>query len=231
MIIPLVTYSPVCFLATPKPKPHPAVPYAEVQSVLSLVRAYSRGWWATRLAFEFLVLTTVRSLEVRGALWTEMDFQRALWIVPAERMKARKEHRVPLSARALEVLGEARDLGQGHSLVFPSKTGRVISDATLSVMLLRLGVDGVPHGFRSSFRDWAAERKVPWDLAEGCLAHRVGDATAKSYFRSDVLDLRREVMDAWAEYLTPEPVPLLTPRPVSSVTATVPKTSPSSERQ
>ena len=104
-----------------------------------------------------MVLTAVRSGEVRGATWGEVEVSRGVWIVPAERMKASQEHRVPLSSRALEVLREAEEFADGSGLVFPSPRSKPLSDSTLSKLLRELGVQAVPHGFRSSFRDWCAD--------------------------------------------------------------------------
>ena len=110
------------------------------------------------LAFEFLVLIAARSGEVRGMTWAEVDIETAAWTVPAGRIKADREHRVPLSTRALEVLTRARELSDGDGLVFPSATGKMISDSTMSKLCRENGINAVPHGFRSSFRDWASER-------------------------------------------------------------------------
>ena len=124
------------------------------------------------LAFEFLVLTACRSGEVRGALWNEMDFDARDWRIPAERMKTQREHRVPLSGRALAVLREAQRLADGSGLVFPSARGRLLSEAATAKMVRNLRIGAVPHGFRSSFRDWAAERTdVPREVCELALAH------------------------------------------------------------
>jgi integrase len=162
---------------------------------------------ATRLAFEFLALTAARSNEARLATWREMDLQSATWKVPAERMKARREHKVPLSGRSLEILGEARELnGHDTELVFPAgRRGKTLSDMTLTVLLRRLGIPAVPHGFRSSFKDWCMEVRGGddrWFLSEAALAHNLGGPTQMAYARSDLLELRRPLMEEWDEFLS-----------------------------
>ena len=178
-----------------------ALPHAQVGEALARVRA-SRAHRATALAFEFLVLTASRSGDVRGARWVEVDEAAATWTVPPARMKAKLEHRVPLSARAVAVLDEARELADRSGLVFPSPTGRVLSDSTLSKLLRELGIGAVPHGFRSSFRDWAAERTdVPREVCELALAHVNSDRVEAAYRRSDLFERRRQLMQDWSEYL------------------------------
>ena len=173
-----------------------------------MVRAVreSQGSLAARLAFEFLVLTAARSGEVRGAVWSEFDLEAAVWTIPGERMKGGREHRVPLSDRALALLDEARALDDGSGLVFPSPVGRKpMSTSTFSQLLRELDIDGVPHGFRSSFRDWCSEfARAPGEVAEACLAHVVKGVEG-AYARSDLLDRRRNLMQRWARYLNPEP--------------------------
>ena len=178
-----------------------ALPHGEVGAALAKVRA-SEAWPATKSAFEFLVLTACRSGEVRLARWDEFDIEEATWTVPADRMKAAREHRVPLSQRALEVLHEARGLADGSGLVFPSPTGRALSDSTLSKLLRELGIDAVPHGFRSSFRDWCGEcSNAPREVAEAALAHVVRNKTEAAYARSDLFEKRRQLMADWAGYV------------------------------
>ncbi len=181
-----------------------ALPHREVAGAIAAVRA-SKAWWATKAAFEFLVLTAARSGEVRRATWREIDIDVAAWTVPAERMKANTEHRVPLSRRAIEILNQARVTGDGHELVFPSMRGKVLSDMTLSKLVKEQGIAAVPHGFRSSFRDWAAEQTgARHDVIEACLAHSVRNPTVAAYARSDLFERRRRLMDDWAEYLAGE---------------------------
>ena len=178
-----------------------ALPHAAVGAALAKVRA-TGAYIMTRLAFEFVVLTASRSGEVRGMEWTELDLETATWTVPASRTKAGRDHRVPLSTRAVEVLTEAREYADGSGLVFPSARGRVMSDMTLSKLLKENDVGAVPHGFRSSFRDWCGETGVAREVAEACLAHVIENKAEAAYARTDLLDRRREVMQAWADYVT-----------------------------
>ena len=182
---------------------HPALPYADVPAALAAVEA-SSSREVTKLAFTFLVLTAARAGEVRGARWSEIDTDAATWTVPAERMKARREHRVPLSKQALNVLERARALGSVKGLVFPSnrRNGGQLSNMAFSMTLRRCGLDAVPHGFRSSFRDWTLEQTAtPWAVAEAALAHVLGDSVASAYARTDLFERRRELMDEWSEFL------------------------------
>ena len=179
----------------------PSVPHGEVASAIRAVQA-SRARPAVKLALEFLVLTAVRSGEVRGAVWAEIDLAARLWTIPAERMKMQRPLRVPLCARAAQVLEVAHTLGDGEGLVFPTARGARIDDMALSKLLRDLGIGGVPHGFRSSFRDWAAERTdYPREVVEAALAHVVPNKVEAAYARSDLLERRRPLMDDWAEYL------------------------------
>ena len=181
---------------------HLALPYAEVGGAVRRVRE-SGGWLGTKLAFEFLVLTAARSGEVRGARWPEIDGDS--WTIPAERMKAKVEHRVPLSPRAQAIIAEARDIPRtaaARQLVFPGLRGRALADATISKLLREIGIGAVPHGFRSSFRDWAAEcTDTPHAVMEAALAHTIKNRSEAAYARSDLLAKRRELMDAWADYV------------------------------
>ena len=181
-----------------------ALPHREVAGAIAAVRA-SKAWWATKGAFEFLVLTAARSGEVRLATWREFDVETAEWTVPAERMKANREHRVPLCRRATEILSQAHAIGDGREFVFPSMRGTPLSDMTLSKLVKELGIGAVPHGFRSSFRDWAAEQTgARHDVIEACLAHAVRNSTVAAYARSDLFERRRRLMDTWGEYLAGE---------------------------
>ena len=179
-----------------------ALPYAQVPDAVVRVRE-SSAEVPTKLTFEFLVLTAGRSGEVRAAEWGEIDWETATWEIPAARMKARRPHRVPLSGRAIEILREASRFGDGQGLVFPaSRSGRAASSMTFTALLRRLGIPAVPHGFRSSFRDWVIEQtSTPWTVAEAALAHNVGNSTEAAYMRSDLFDQRRALMDAWAKYV------------------------------
>ena len=178
---------------------HRALPCAEVAGTLAKVRG-SDAVLSTKLALEFLALTAARSGEVRNAVWAEMDLPRATWVVPAGRAKTGREHRVPLSGRSLGVLDEARELRDQSHLVFPSVRGKPISDNTLSKLFRELEIPGVPHGLRSSFRDWCAETGGDRDAAEACLAHSLGPVES-AYARSDLFERRRMLMEQWAQYL------------------------------
>jgi integrase len=167
---------------------------------------------STKLALEFLVLTAARSGEVRGARWDEIDLQgagldsrsaAATWNIPAERMKAKKPHSVPLCARALELLYAAEELTDGSGLVFPGmRQGRTLSDMTLSKLVKELGFDADVHGFRTSFRTWAQEQtNFPREIAEAALAHGVRDRSEAAYARSNHIEKRRKMMESWAAYL------------------------------
>ena len=178
-----------------------ALPHREVASAIGKVCA-SGAKPVVKLAFELLVLTATRSGEVRGAAWTEIDLNDGVWTIPAGRSKTNREHRIPLSRRALEILEEARALGRGSPLVFPSLRGRPLDGTAFTRMLKRLGINAVPHGFRSSFRDWAAEETDhPREVAEAALAHVVRNQVEAAYRRTDLFDRRRRLMADWADYL------------------------------
>ena len=180
-----------------------ALPYREISGVLKAIES-SGASTVVRLALQFLIFTAARSGEVRGAVWSEIETDRQVWRIPGKRMKAGAEHRVPLSRRAIEIIERTRALGDRSEFVFPSpvRQDRPISDATLSKLLRTTGLAGqaTVHGFRSSFRDWCADTGQPRELAEAALAHTVGGVEG-AYFRSDLFEQRRKLMDAWAEYL------------------------------
>ena len=178
-----------------------ALPFAEVGAALAKVKR-SNAYKGTVLALQLLVLTACRSGEVRLATWEEVDFEAETWTVPASRMKAKRDHRVPLSTRALEILHEARTLSDGSGLVFPSAHGRAISDNTISKLLRELGIEAVPHGFRSSFRDWAAEcSDAPREVCELALAHVNSDRVEAAYRRTDLFERRRTLMEEWSGFV------------------------------
>ena len=181
---------------------HRALPYRELPAALGAVRG-STASPSVKLAFEILALTACRSGEVRGMTWDEVDLEKVTWTVPATRMKAGKLHRVPLSLRALAILREAHSLNQGDGVVFPApRSGGILSDMAFTQMLRRLGLDFVPHGLRSSFRDWAAEQTdAPHAVMETALAHTIGNATEAAYARSDLFELRHGLMEKWGNYL------------------------------
>ncbi len=179
----------------------PALPHRDVAATVETVRA-SGAAPVVKLAFEFLVLTAARSGEVRGAEWTEIDTEEHVWTVPATRTKAKREHRVPLTRRAEQVLDAARTLSNGNALVFPSPRGKRFNDMALSGLLRTLEVPAVPHGFRSTFRDWAAEEtNHPREVVEAALAHVVQNKVEAAYARSDLFERRRRLMDDWSAYV------------------------------
>ena len=180
-------------------KHYKALPHAQVAVALEKIRS-SDAWEGLRLCLDFVVLTATRSGEARLARWEEIDLEAATWTVPEARMKAGREHRVPLSDRAVAVLRRAGEITGTSGLVFPSVTGLALQNAPLSKLLRDLGIKSTVHGFRSAFRDWAAETGVDRGVAEAALAHTVGGVEG-AYLRSDLFARRREVMQAWADYV------------------------------
>ncbi len=186
-----------------------AMPYADVPAFVARLQLV-RGMGA--FALEFAILTAARSGEVREACWREIDVANAVWTVPAERMKAGRVHRVPLTGRALEILHTVAQLRPAKdyedALVFPStKRSRPLSDMTLAAVLRRHGGDKfTPHGFRSAFRDWAGDAtSFAREVAEAALSHAVGDEVERAYRRGDALEKRRDLMAAWERYITMPP--------------------------
>ena len=178
-----------------------ALPYDQVGAALAKIRQ-SEGNLSAKLALEFMVLCAVRSGEARNSRWDNIELERAAWTIPAERMKAGREHRVPLSDQALEILDDASAIRDGD-LVFPSsRRDKPMSSAALVRLLRECCIDAVPHGFRSSFRDWAAERtETPHAVMEAALAHTTRNAVEAAYARSDLFQRRRELMRQWSDYL------------------------------
>ena len=190
--------------AMPAVKAHfRALPYQEVPAALDTVEA-SGASLAAKLCLRFLVLTTARSGEARAATWAEINPESRTWTVPASKMKGGKEHRVPLSDAVVTVLEQARPLRDRFGLVFPApmKPGRPLSDMSLTKLLRDTGLAtrATVHGFRSSFRDWCAETGKSREIAEAALAHTVGGVEG-AYFRSDLFQRRRQLMDQWSAYL------------------------------
>ena len=181
-----------------------ALPYQEVGQALETIDT-STASESAKLALRFTTLTACRSTEARGAQWDEIDLERAVWTIPGGRMKTGIAHRIPLSSQAVGVLRLAKRLDDGSGLVFPSAQapGRAMSDMTLTAVLRRTGLAerATVHGMRSSFRDWCADFAVPREIAEASLAHVVGGVEG-AYLRSDVIERRRPVMEAWANFLT-----------------------------
>ena len=181
-----------------------SVPHAKVGAAVSKIRADSVAREKTKLALEFLILTATRSGETRGATWGEIDRETATWSIPGERTKTGNAQRVALSPAALDVLDRAAqhsDSTDPDALIWPAKTGRVMGESTLPILCKRAEVGGTPHGFRASFRSWAADHGVRRELAEAALGHVVGGVEGR-YQRSDLLEGRREIMSRWAEYIT-----------------------------
>jgi integrase len=177
--------------------------YNEVANCLVTVKA-SGATDAAKLALELIVLTACRSGEVRGALWSEIDLDKAEWTIPAQRMKAGNAHRIPLSGRAVEVIEAAKALGNGSGLVFPSlTTGKALSDMTLSKLVKELGFDADVHGFRTSFKVWAQEKSnASREVSEMALAHTIQNKAEAAYAQSDLFEKRRKLMDAWSTNLS-----------------------------
>lgn len=178
---------------------HEAVPYKDVAQVVAGVSS-AAGQGAKALLFQ--VLTAVRSGEAREAVWGEFDLEAGVWTIPAERMKARREHRVPLSKQALALLaGQAHR--EGCDYVFPSGSGKALSDMTLTAVMRRMELTAVPHGFRSTFRDWAAEcTDYDKDVVEMALAHTIESKVEAAYRRGDLLEKRSQLMQDWADHCT-----------------------------
>jgi integrase len=181
---------------------HRALPVAEVSAFMHRLR--NVGGMGAR-ALEFAILCASRSGEVRGATWAEIDLAAKLWTIPQKRMKAKREHRIPLSDAAVDLLNNLPHVA-GSEFVFPSTSGKPLSDMTLSAVTRRMGVDAVPHGIaRSTFRDWAGDHtSYPRDLCEAALAHTLA-GTEAAYRRSDGVERRRPMMQDWAKFLAKPP--------------------------
>lgn len=181
-------------------KHHPAMPYADLPAFMTRLSA-TGGTWG-RLALEFVILTAARSQEARLATWDEIDMENGLWTVPADHMKMRREHIVPLSPEALTVLHRAMAIKRaGTDLIFPGANGGSMSDMTLLGVLRRMNEETTVHGFRSSFRTWVAEEtEFPGEVAEAALAHQNPNEVERAYQRGGMLDKRRKLMDAWGAY-------------------------------
>ena len=179
---------------------HASLPYDDAPAFVTALRA--RGDTVAALALEFTILTAARTNEVIGAHWNEIDTRSAVWTIPAERMKALREHRIPLCPRALRVLERARALHNG-GLIFPGRFDQPLSSASMMAALKRMNrADLTVHGFRATFRTWAAERTTfPREVAEAALAHLVGDDTERAYQRGDLFEKRRRLMAEWGEYI------------------------------
>ncbi|WP_292532181.1 site-specific integrase [Methylocystis sp.] len=183
---------------------HSAMPFAEVPTFIARLRGDSEQGEITRLALEFLILTATRTGEVLGAKWQEFDELGQVWTIPDYRMKAARTHRVPLSSRCLEILERAKLLSAGSKFIFPGRTNtRPMSNMVFLMTLRRMDVPFTAHGFRSSFRDWAAEcTSYSQEICEMALAHTVSNKVEAAYRRGDLFDRRRALMEEWASYLT-----------------------------
>lgn len=183
---------------------HRAIPVADAPGFIARLR---RQAGVASLALEFLILTAARSGEVRGAIWDEFDLENRVWTIPASRMKTAKQHRVPLSPAAIRILSALpRTAGVPH--VFHGPRSRPLSDMSLSAVMRRMGADGVPHGLRSTFRDWAAEKtSYSSEVIEMALAHAIPNRVEAAYRRGDLFTKRLSLMADWADYLGP---PLVT---------------------
>jgi integrase len=178
-------------------KHFPALPWQEIGGFMRDLRK-RKGMGAR--ALEFAILTAARSGEIRFATWDEIDFEGKVWTIPAERMKAGHEHRVPLTDGAIRLL-ESLPKFEGSPYVFPAVRGGALSDMSISAVCRRMRVDAVPHGFRSTFRDWCSENtNFSREVAEMALAHTIESATEAAYRRGDLFMKRRRLMDAWAEF-------------------------------
>lgn len=175
---------------------HKAMPYAEIPA---FVRALHKRGAVAALALEFAILTAARSGEVIGATWQEVDLKAGLWTVPSDRMKAAKEHRVPLSPRAIEILQSVKALGSTY--LFPGARGGKLSGMAMAMLMRRMKINATVHGFRSGFRDWAAEQtSYAQEVAEMALAHTIGSAVERAYRRGDMFEKRRRLMADWGEF-------------------------------
>ena len=185
---------------------HAACPYVEVSKLVAAVRD-SNSQDIVKLAFEFTILTAARSGDTRGAEWSEIKWDDRMWVIPGSRMKAKKEHRVPLTARCLEILRQAQELTKQSPLIFcHPKTKKPFSDAIFTSLLHKgLEVPYTMHGFRSSFRDWGSEKtNHPRELLEVSLAHLPGDQTEHAYWRGDMIERRMALMEDWSGFASPQ---------------------------
>jgi integrase len=180
---------------------HAAMPYADLPGFVQKLRGDDVG--IPDLAFEFLILTAARTGEVLEAKWDEIDQELAAWTIPASRMKAGREHRVPLPPRCIELLQEAEPMAAGSDFVFPGRSGnKPMSNMVLLMTMRRVKSAYTVHGFRSAFRIWASERtNFPREICEAALAHIIKDKTEAAYNRSDLFEKRRELMATWAAFV------------------------------
>jgi len=196
------------------PKHHSALPYQVVPTFIAGLKTAETSE-SIRLAFELLILTATRTNEVLRATWAEVDLNAKVWTIPGARMKTGREHRVPLSARAVEILKRAQACADDGPYVFPGRTRtKPLSNMAFLMLLRRLKHNTITtHGFRSSFRDWAADKtNFPTAVCEAALAHTLRDKTEAAYNRTDLFDRRRELMDTWAKFATAKPAEVVSIR-------------------
>jgi integrase len=181
---------------------HAALPYSEMAAFMAALRAQEG---ISAVALELAILTATRTSEAIGARWDEINLAEKVWTIPASRMKAAKEHRVPLSARTLAILQEMKPLND--TFVFAGPRGKPLSNMSLLMLLRRMGYEDLTtHGFRSTFRDWAAEQThFPAEVAEMALAHTVGNKVEAAYRRGDMFEKRRKLAEAWAQFCSRDP--------------------------
>lgn len=188
-----------------KVKHHAALPYKDIGTFMATLREETS---ISARALALLILTTTRTCETLEAHWDEFDLDERVWIIPPERMKADKEHRVPLAPRAITILKEMAEIRTSDFVFAGAKLGRPLSNMALAMLLRRMGYGHITaHGFRSSFRDWAAERtSFPREVAEMALAHKIPDAVEAAYRRGDLFEKRRRLMESWAKFCAAVPL-------------------------
>ena len=181
---------------------HPAMPYEDVAAFIAKLRKREA---TSALALELCILTAARSGEILGMRWSEFDLGKKIWIVPAKRMKAGREHRVPLASRAVAILRQQEKVSTGEFVFAGRARNKPLSNMAMEMVLRRMKVDNATvHGFRSSFRDWAGNvTSFPREITEMALAHVIGDKAEQAYRRRDALEKRRKLMEAWAGYCEP----------------------------
>ncbi len=187
-----------------KVKHFPALPYQQIYSFMEELRQREAP---SALALRLIILTACRSGEIRGAVWPEVDLDAATWTIPADRMKAGKEHVIPLCPEAVSILQSLPRMANSDYLFSSAKSGKPLSDVVFKKLMERMERTGITtHGFRSTFRDWAAEQtSFPREVIENALAHQLKDKAEAAYFRSNLLDKRRELMNQWGEYARRSP--------------------------
>jgi integrase len=176
-----------------------AMPYEQVPTFIAALRQKQK--YTSAVALEFLILTATRTGEVRNMQWAEVDWEQKLWIIPAPRTKTAKQHRVPLSDRAIELLALQKQRSVGSKFVFTGYSQAPLASQAMRLFLNHMGITDTVHGFRSTFRNWGLEQtEFDFFLLEMCLSHQVGNAVTRAYLRGDALDKRREIMEAWSQY-------------------------------